>query len=351
MEFWQSAEFDDHEQVCLLSDPATRLKAIIAIHSTALGPAAGGTRFKNYYTEGHALEDALRLSRAMSYKSALAGLPCGGGKAVIIGDPGRLKSTPLLHAYGRFINRMNGWFATGEDVGVSVADVDVIGEVSRFVGGTSRDGDTSAFTAEGYLHGLEAVVEHRFGRRDWQGLRIAVQGLGAVGWGIAERLHERGVELTVADVREDRVREAVQKFAARAATPESIHAADVDVFAPCALGGIVNSDSAGEIRASAVAGAANNQLATPQAGKILAARGILFAPDYVINAGGIIGSMEAYYQAHGRDRSALLPIAERLTRIGACLREIFVRSRRDGRTPELTAEALAREIIGRISPT
>jgi leucine dehydrogenase len=175
-----------------------------------------------------------------------------------------------------------------------------------------------------------------------------VQGLGAVGWGIAERLHERGVTLTVTDVRHERVREAAQKFGARTTTPASIHAADVDVFAPCALGGIVNVASATEIRAAAVAGAANNQLATPQAGKILAARGILFAPDYVINAGGIIGSMEAYYQAHGRDRSALRPIAERLAGIGTRLREIFVRSRRDDRTPELTAEAIAREIIGRV---
>ena len=347
MEFWQSAEFDEHEQVCLLGDAPTGLKAIVAIHSTALGPAAGGTRFKNYDSEALALDDALRLSRAMSYKSALAGLPCGGGKAVIIGDPGRLKSTPLLHAFGRFINRMNGWFATGEDVGMSVADVDVIGEVSRFVGGTSRDGDTSAFTADGYVQGLEAVIEHRFARSDCKGLRVAVQGLGAVGWGIAERLHERGAELTVADIREERVREAAQKFGARAAPPASIHAAEVDVFAPCALGGIVNTESAGEIRAAAVAGAANNQLATPQAGKILAARGILFAPDYVINAGGIIGSMEAYYQAHGRDRSALPPIGERLAGIGKRLREIFVRSRRDARPPELTAEAIAREIIGR----
>jgi leucine dehydrogenase len=347
MEFWQSAEFDEHEQVSLLSDAQTGLKAIVAIHSTALGPAAGGTRFKNYDSEALALDDALRLSRAMSYKSALAGLPCGGGKAVIIGDPGRLKSTPLLHAYGRFINRMNGWFATGEDVGVSVADVDVIGEVSRFVGGTSRDGDTSAFTADGYLQGLAAVIEHRFARRECKGLRVAVQGLGAVGRGIAERLHERGAELTVADVREERVREAVQKFGARAVPPASIHAADVDVFAPCALGGIVHTESVGEIRAAAVAGAANNQLATPQAGKMLAARGILFAPDYVINAGGIIGSMEAYYQAHGRDSSALAPIGERLAGIGSRLKQIFVRSRRDALTPELTAEAIAREIIGR----
>ncbi|HEY2684735.1 MAG TPA: Glu/Leu/Phe/Val dehydrogenase dimerization domain-containing protein [Steroidobacteraceae bacterium] len=347
MEFWQSAEFDDHEQVCLLTDAATGLRAIVAIHSTALGPAAGGTRFKSYETDGLALDDALRLSRAMSYKSALAGLPCGGGKAVIIGDPDRVKSKPLLHAYGRFINRMNGLFATGEDVGVSVADIDVIGEVSRFVGGTSRDGDTAACTADGYLHGLEAVIEHRFARRDCHGLRVAVQGLGAVGWGIAERLHARGAALTVADVREERVREAVRAFAACAATPQNIHAADVDVFAPCALGGILTANSVIEIRASAVAGAANNQLATPQVGKTLAARGVLFAPDYVINAGGIIGSMEAYYQAHGRDASGLASLPVRLAAIGTRLREIFTRARRDAATPECTAEAIAREIIDR----
>jgi len=348
MEFWQSAEFDDHEQVCFLSDAASGLKAIVAIHSTALGPAAGGTRFKSYETETFALEDALRLSRAMSYKSALAGLPCGGGKAVIIGDPGQIKSKALLHAYANFINRMSGWFTTGEDVGMSVADVDVISEVSRFVGGTSKDGDTAGHTADGYLHGLEAVIEHRLMHRDFRKLRVAIQGLGAVGWGIAERLHSRGAKLTVTDVREERVREAVQRFGALATAPRSIHTAEVDVFAPCALGGIINEESAPEIRAVAVAGAANNQLATPQAGRALAARGVLLAPDYVINAGGIIGSMEAYYQAHGRDASQLPSVAQRLTGIGTRLREIFARARGELRPPELTAEAIAREIIGRI---
>ncbi len=348
MEFWRSAEFDDHEQVCFLNDSASGLKAIVAIHSTTLGPAAGGTRFKSYETEAFALDDALRLSRAMSYKSALAGLPCGGGKAVIIGDPGEIKSKQLLHAYANFINRLGGWFTTGEDIGMSVADIDTIGEVSRFVGGTSKDVDTSGNTADGYMHGLEAVIEHRLMRRDFRNLRVAIQGLGAVGWGIAERLHSRGAKLIVADIREERVREAVQRFGARAVATQSIHTTEVDVFAPCALGGILNEASALEIRAVAVAGAANNQLATPDAGRTLAARGILFAPDYVINAGGIIGAMEAYYLAHGRDASQLPSLAARLAGIGTRLREIFARAKGELRPPELAAEKIAREIIGRV---
>src|SRR5579875_498191 len=191
MHFWDSPEYDQHEQVCLFSDDRTALRAIVAIHSTALGPAAGGTRFKTYASDSAALDDALRLSRAMSYKSALAGLPIGGGKAVIIGDPARIKSRDLLHAYGRFIDRIGNVFATGEDVGINVADMETIAEVTPFVGGTSAGaGDPSIHTAVGVVHGLEAVAERRFGRTDFEGLSVGIQGLGAVGWRVAQRLHE-----------------------------------------------------------------------------------------------------------------------------------------------------------------
>jgi len=349
MRFWTSPEFDDHEQVCLFSDPQTGLRAMVAIHSTALGSAVGGTRFQPYGDDGLALDDALRLSRAMSYKSALAGLPCGGGKSVIIGDPGRLKSERLLHAYGRFINRIGSTFATGEDVGMSVADIETVREVSPFIGGTSTSGagDPSVHTAVGVLHGLRAVIEYRFQRNDFNNLSVAIQGLGAVGWGVAERLHAEGARLTVADVRRENIDRAVAQFGASVASPQTIHAAEVDIYSPCALGGVITEHSAQAIRARAVAGAANNQLASRQAGEALAARGILFAPDYVINAGGIISGLEEYFKMPGRSGTEATPLVKRLARIHDRLTEIFERAASEHRPPEATAEQMARELIGR----
>jgi leucine dehydrogenase len=348
MSVWTSREFDDHEQVCFFSDEKTGLRAIVAIHSTFLGPAAGGTRFKSYDGDDAALDDALRLSRAMSYKSALAGVPVGGGKSVIIGDPERIKTRALLHAFGRFIDRIGNTYATGEDVGISVADIDTVAEVTRFVGGTSGGaGDPSIHTAVGYLHGSRAVLESRFGTDSFEGVRIAVQGLGAVGWRIAERLHAAGARLVVADIRPDIVAKAVRTFGATSLPTQTIHSAEVDIYAPCALGGVITEVSAAEIRAKAVAGAANNQLATSRAGAMLAERGILFAPDFVINAGGIISALEATSRMPGRKTVELAPLDARLAAIRDRLAEIFRRSRADGRPPEVTAEQMAREIIGR----
>jgi leucine dehydrogenase len=348
MQFWDSAEFDGHEQVCLFSDSTTNLRAIVAIHSTVLGPAAGGTRFKHYANEAAALDDALRLSRAMSYKSALAGLATGGGKAVIIGDPAKIKSRELLLSYGRFIDRIGNVFATGEDVGISVADIETIAEVTPYVGGTSIGaGDPSIHTAVGIIHGLEAVIERRFNRSDFDGLRIAVQGLGAVGWGVAQRLHAAGAILTVTDIDAERVQRAIKAFGATAESIDRIHAADVDIYCPCALGGTVTVASATEIRAGAVAGAANNQLASPEAGLRLAERGILFAPDYVINAGGIMSGLEALRTMPGRADAVAEPLSIRLAGIRGRLGKIFERSVENGLTPEVTAEQLARELIGR----
>ena len=345
---WTSPEFDDHEQVCLFSDSATGLRAIVAIHSTALGPAVGGTRFRYYGDDNLALDDALRLSRAMSYKSALAGLPCGGGKSVIIGDPDQLKSKPLLHSYGRFINRLGSIFATGEDVGMSLADIETVRDISPFVGGTSSGaGDPSAHTAVGVLHGLRAVLECRFQRDHFRGLSVSVQGLGAVGWDVATRLHAEGAHLTVADIRQENVDRAVAQFGAAVVSPDTIHQAEVDIYSPCALGGVITEQSAKEIRARAVAGAANNQLASREAGEVLAARGILFAPDYVINAGGIISGLEELFKMPGRNGSETAPLAMRLARIYDRLGEIFVRAASERRPPEAIAEQMARELIAR----
>lgn len=348
MSIWESAEYDAHEQLCFFSDEETGLRALVAIHSTALGPAAGGTRFKPYASDSLAVDDALRLSRAMSYKSALAGLPVGGGKAVIIGDPAKIKDRALLRAYGKFLNRIGSHFATGEDVGMSVADMDIVSEVSPYVGGTTAGrSDLAAHTATGVLHGLHAVLNRRFGCGDFGGVRIAVQGLGAVGWGVAERLHAAGAELLVADVRAEQAERAQRELGATIIDPEEIHAQPVDIYAPCALGGVINRDSIGELRAGAVAGAANNQLANAEAGEQLMQRGILFAPDYVINAGGIISGLASAPAMPGRAMPALRPIEQSLAAIGPRLALIFDRSAAEGRPPQVTAEAMAREIIGR----
>jgi leucine dehydrogenase len=347
MEIWDSPEFDAHEQVCFFNDEATGLRAIVAIHSTALGTAAGGTRFKPYASNREAADDALRLSRAMSYKSALAGLSVGGGKAVIVGDPLKLKSRDLLHAYGAFIDRLGGLFSTGEDVGMGMADIDMVSEVTRFVGGTSSgSGDPSVHTAVGVMHGLEAVASHRFGLDGLSGLKVAVQGLGAVGMGVAERLHAAGASLVVADVRDEVVAQAVERFGAEVEPADAIHAAAVDIYCPCALGGVINERSVEEIGAAAVAGAANNQLASQAVGERLAARGILYAPDYVMNAGGIISGITGGSNPArpGRD---FAPLDQSLAVIRTRLLDIFVRAEAEGRAPEAIAEALARELIGR----
>lgn len=348
MPVWGSPEFDDHEQVCFFSDAATGLRAIVAIHSTALGPAGGGTRFMAYEADGLALDDALRLSRAMSYKAALAGLPVGGGKAVILGDPAKLKTRALLHAFGRFIDRIGSTFATGEDVGVSVADMDTIREVTPYVGGTSVGaGDPSIHTATGVIHGLRAVIERLSGRDGFEGVRFAIQGLGAVGWRVAEQLHAAGASLVVADIRPEAVARAVEQFGAASMDTARVHRADVDIFVPSALGGGITVEAAGEIRARAVAGPANNQLASHEAGAELARRNILFAPDYVINAGGIISGVEALTSMPGRPRVTDVPLEERLAAIRGRLADIFERAAAEGTRPEQAAETVARELIGR----
>lgn len=348
MNVWKSREFDAHEQVCFFTDEATGLRSIVAIHSTALGPAAGGTRFKPYDNEAEALDDALRLSRAMSYKSALAGLPLGGGKAVIIGEPAKLKTRELLRAYGRYIDRIGQTFATGEDVGMSVADMDTVREVTPYVGGTSIGaGDPSIHTAAGVVHGLRAVLKHRFEREDFRGVKVAIQGLGAVGWRVAEHLYNAGARLVVSDIREDVVQRACEELGATAVPVDQIHKADVDIYSPCALGGVITTQTAPEIKARAVAGAANNQLANAEAGLALMQLGILFTPDYVLNAGGIISGLEAALRMPGRNTVTLKPLEEQLEGIHDRLCEIFARSAQERRPPEVIAEQLARELIGR----
>jgi leucine dehydrogenase len=284
--------FVDHEQVVFVSDEAAGLKALIAIHDTTLGPALGGCRMYPYADEEAALHDVLRLSRGMTYKAAASGLNFGGGKAVIIGDPRSQKTPALLEAMGRAVDRLAGRYITAEDVGTTVADFAEIRKATRHVVGLPVEldgtGDPSPTTALGVFHGLAAAARHRWGAESLTGHRVAVQGLGNVGWHLCQLLHEAGASLTVSDVDSSRMAKAVATFAARAVAPEAIYAVDAEIFAPCAMGAVLNDDTVTQLRSGIVGGAANNQLASEDHGEVLRTRGILYLPDFVINAGGMI---------------------------------------------------------------
>lgn len=332
-------DFDDHEMVLFCRDPEAGLTAIIAVHSTLAGPACGGTRMWTYVDEEAALVDVLRLSRGMTYKNVMAGLPLGGGKSVILGDPRKDKSEALFRAFGRKVDALGGRYIAAEDVGITVDDIAVAGrETAHVAGHPDVSGDPSPVTAHGVFHGIRAAVKEALGSPDLTGKVVAVQGLGHVGWHLATELSAAGARLVVADVDDDRVQRAVHDLGATPERPEAIHAADSDVFAPCALGGVISDKTVGELRCHVVAGAANNQLATPAMGRALADRGILYAPDYVINAGGIINVAAEVAGAY--DRAQTMRQAEG---IAATLAEIFTRARKTCRPPSDVADAIARE--------
>lgn len=287
-------EFDHHEQVLFCHDAATGLKGIIAIHSTTLGPAAGGCRMFPYPSVEDALTDVLRLSKGMSYKNAVAGLPLGGGKSVIIADPSAVGKVDLLRAFSKHVQALGGRYWAAIDIGVSPQDAGILAENCDFIF-TQADHfeegfNPSSFTALGGFTGIRAAAKHVWDRDDLTGLSVAIQGLGATGSDLARRLHEAGAELVVADVREEAVRDAVARFGARGVGTESIHAQDVDIFAPCAMGAVINDKTLPEIGAKVICGVANNQLAEPRHGAALQARGITYVPDYVVNAGGMMGA-------------------------------------------------------------
>ena len=345
MPVFDHADFDQHESLQFVQDPKSGLKAIIAIHSTALGPAAGGCRHWQYATDADALTDALRLSRGMTYKNAVAGLEFGGGKAVILADDAAPKSPELFHAFGRAVEDLGGKYITAEDVGCSVEDMRQVNEVTGYVSGLPRSGgnaggDPSPLTALGVFLGIEAAVESRLGIDSLQGIRVAVQGVGHVGLHLCRLLHEAGAILTVSDVNRDNLQLTRDELPVTEIAPADLLYADVDVLAPCALGNILTSQTIPKLKARIVAGAANNQLATEADGARLADRDILFAPDYVINAGGIINVAREYYGGSSEEqvRTEIDGIPERL-------KLIFDEAKTSKQPTNIIADELARRIV------
>lgn len=341
MAVFQHPEFDDHEQVSFLSDAATGLRAIVAIHTTSrLGIAGGGCRMWPYASDDDALRDVLRLSKAMTYKLALADIPSGGAKSVVIADSKTDKTEALLRALGRAVQSLGGRYVIAEDVGTTPADMDIIAKETPYCAGRSGgSGDTTPPTAYGTFLALECAVKHRLGREDLAGLRVAIQGVGGVGFRLGQLLVERGAELVVHDVKPEAVERAVSELGARAVTAEAIYDADVDVFAPCALGDVLTEDHIARLRCSVVAGAANNQLPTDAQADTLAEREILYAPDFVVNMGGVLGAAKLGTATDEKMR-------ESLQRIVTTLDAVFERAQAEHITTHAAAVAIAKAKIG-----
>lgn len=338
---------DEYEQVVYCHDRATGLRAIIAIHSTRLGPSLGGCRFYDYPSEDDALEDVLRLARSMTYKSAAAGLDLGGGKAVIMGDPAKIKTEPLVRAFARYVDSLGGRYLTAEDVGTTQADMDLMRRETRYVTGVSTSlggsGDPSPATAWGVLHAMRAVAEHLDGSAVLAGQHVVVIGVGKVGRALVRHLLEEGARVTVADVDQRAVEELVRTLGVAAVSPEAAASVSCDILSPCALGGLLNAESIPTLACRAVAGAANNQLATPSDALSLAEHGVLYAPDFVCNAGGVINIAE---EVAGYDRQRAWAKVERVRdNLTAVLRAAAA----EGITTTEAAERVAERRIAALS--
>lgn len=345
MGVFDHAEFDKHESLHYFHDEKTGLKAIVAVHSTALGPAAGGTRRWVYNNDADALTDVLRLSRGMTYKNAVAGLRFGGGKAVILASDKAPKSPELFRAFGRCVDSLGGRYITAEDVGCSVDDMRYVCEETQFVSGLPQKGadvggDPSPWTALGCFQGIEAAVQARLGADSVKGLKIAVQGVGHVGYFLCRLLHEAGAELFVSDVNRDCLKRVSAAMPVTIVPPNELLFTDVDVLAPCALGNILTSVTIPKIKAKVIAGGANNQLSTPADGARLAERDILYAPDYVINAGGIINVAAEYYGNSSED-----DVRADIGRIKDRLQKLFSEAKKTGRPTHELADELARRLV------
>lgn len=341
---FENKEFDGHEQVVFCSDEETGLKAIIAVHNTNCGPAVGGCRFWDYQDDQQALVDVLRLSKGMTYKNALAGLNFGGGKAVIIGDPKKLKSPELFRAFGRKLNNLAGSYYSAEDVNITTTDIMYANEETEFVVGLEgKSGNPAPFTALGTYLGIKAAAKHKFGSDNLEGLTLSIQGLGSVGWYLCQRLHNDGAKLVVTDINEQRVEQAVTEFAATAVSLDGIYDVDADIYVPCALGATVNDDTINRLTVSVIAGCANNQLAEPRHGLMLKEKGILYAPDYAINAGGIINIFfEMDPEGYCSDKATA-----KVNEIYQTLLDIFARADKENKATHEIADVMALEIIQR----
>jgi glutamate dehydrogenase/leucine dehydrogenase len=334
------------EQVAITADPETGLRAIVAIHSTVLGPGMGGTRFLPYPSEHEALLDVLRLARGMTYKHAACGNDLGGGKAVIIGDPRFLRNDAprfegLVRAYGRFVDRLGGRYLTAEDVGTTQADMDLIQQETKHVTGTSEhlggSGDPSPATAWGVLHAMRGVAERLWGSPSLEGRHVAVSGTGKVGADVARHLAAEGARLTIADVRADAAESIAAETGAAVVAPETIHRVECDVLSPCALGATLNATTIPELRCAAVCGCANNQLATPADGERLAESGVLYAPDYIVNAGGVINIADETAPGGYEHERAW----QRVAAIHDTVLAVFALADEHGITPAAAADRLA----------
>lgn len=345
---WGFPDFDDHEGVHLFTDPASGLRAVIAVHSTALGPAAGGARFWHYESGERAITDALRLSRGMSFKNAMAGLELGGGKGVVLApERGATITTAQLEAFGRAVESLGGRYVTAEDVGMSEARMKIIAGQTRYVSGLpvasgAAGGDPGPYTAHGVYLGVRAAAARGLGASDMKGVRVAIQGVGSVGGGLARLLVKDGAVLTIADVDQARAEAMAAELGATAVPSDAILAQDVDLFSPNALGAILTAETIPTLKARVVAGGANNQLATHADGLRVHERGILYAPDYVINAGGII-NVGLEYLGHGDEAEVMARIA----RIPDRLTEVWDESDRTGRPASDVADQIAKRLIGR----
>jgi len=344
---WGLPDFDEHEDVLFVTNDECGLRAVIAVHSTHLGPAAGGCRFWHYAKDEEALVDALRLSRGMSYKNAMAGLPLGGGKSVILANADRSKSPDLLHAFGKAVDQLGGRYVTAEDVGMSVADMIEISRSTKFVAGLPTEGsdvggDPGPHTSLGVFLGIKAAVRRALGKDSVNGLHIALQGAGSVATGVALHAAAEGARLSIADIDEAKAKKLAGAAGATVVSPDEILNLEADVLSPCALGAVLNATTIPQLKAPVVAGAANNQLATEADGELLHQRGILYAPDYVINAGGIINVCTEYLG----DGDASL-VRQRIEGIPVRLEQIWAESQESGRDPAAVADAMAQRLIGR----
>ncbi|MBV7267505.1 Leu/Phe/Val dehydrogenase [Erythrobacter ani] len=351
--FWTEPDYDDHEIVHVVRDRKRGLMAIIAVHSSHLGPGAGGTRFWHYPDPKDGLRDALRLSRGMSYKNAMAGLPLGGGKAVILADDKRTKTPELLAAFGDAVEGLGGKYVTAEDVGISEADMVAVSKRTAHVSGLPVTGDDAAggdpgpFTAMGIYLGIKAAVRHKLGKDSVEGVHVAVQGIGSVGGGVAKLLAKDGAKLTVADIDQSRAVALAEELGGRSVDADAILSTPCDVLSPNALGAILDENSIAKLDTAIVAGGANNQLARAHHGKTLFDRGILFAPDYVINAGGIISVATEYLARRDGKEANVQAVHDRIATIPARLEQIWDASDSTNTPPDIVADRMAQDLIGR----